>query len=236
MAESGGESEEIQMIRKPIGMILICAFSLAVYCFTISVSGSNATKPDLLKRKIQATTIKGKTFDQVLSILTSDYNIPVGIELGDSKLSRSREFDLDLPETNLKEFLDAVFAKDPQYTWRLEGGVIHVWPVTGRDTLLVSLLDTKVSHFAAAETASRYQINSDIMEIPEIKIKLIVADVAPMIFISFNSMDKLEKGVVLEESDLTLRQLLDKVVQKMESKRWVIYRWGENNEYITLRS
>jgi len=72
--------------------------------------------------------------------------------------------------------------------------------------------------------------------LPEIKTKLIVADVAPLIFINFAAMDKLEKGVVFEESDLTLRELLDKLAQKTKINRWVLRRWGHNNEFITLSS
>ena len=111
-------------------------------------------------RQIRQTAIKGETFDQALGILTRNYGIPIGIELGDPKLTARREIELNLPETNVREFLDSLVAKDPQYTWKLEGGVIHVRPLKGRDALLTALLDTKVSHFAFAEGASRYRIFS----------------------------------------------------------------------------
>jgi hypothetical protein len=74
------------------------------------------------------------------------------------------------------------------------------------------------------------------MDLPEIKTKLIIADVTPMIFLNFSSMARLQKGVVFEESDLTLRELLDRLAQKTNVNRWIIRRWGDNNEFISLSS
>jgi hypothetical protein len=222
------------MIQKRLAIIGICV--VAIHCSFVSVLAAGAfTEADLLTRKIQATTIKNKTFDQVLDILTIDYQIPVGIELSASKLPR-RKINLELPETNLKEFLNAVFAKDPQYTWKLEGDVINVWPLTGRDALMEILLETKISHFSFTEAASTYRIHGDIMDLPEIKTKLIVAGVDPMIFLNSGTMVKVGKGIWFDETNLTLRQLLNTILKKTESKRWVLYRWGDNNEYITLTS
>jgi hypothetical protein len=172
----------------------------------------------------------------VLGTLTSNYGIPIGIELGDPKLTAGRKIDLNLPETTVKDFLDSVIAKDPRYTWKLDGGVIHFQPVTGRDVFLTTLLDTKISHFAFIEGASRYRIFSDILNVPEIQTKLVVADVAPMIFLNFSSMQRVENGIRFEESNLTLREMLDKLILKTNIKQWILTRWGDNNEYITLRS
>lgn len=74
------------------------------------------------------------------------------------------------------------------------------------------------------------------MGLPEISSQLVIAGVAPMIFVNFGSMHRLDKDTFFSESNLTLRELLDRIVLKTDIKRWVITRWGENNEYITLRS
>lgn len=167
--------------------------------------------------------------------LVSEYDIPVGIELGDEKRTPYRKINLDLPETNLKDFLDSVIAADPRYSWKLEGGVIHVWPVSQRDPLLATLLDEKVFHFSIIGGASRYGIYNDIMDLPEIRSKLIIAGVEPLIFLGPGSMTKLGKETFLNESNLTLRELLDRIVLKTEIRQWVISRWGKNSEYISLK-
>jgi hypothetical protein len=215
----------------------ICAFGLAVVWFGSFVSKASALKePDLLARQIKATAIKGESLDQVLHHLAIDYQIPLGIELGDPNLTPSRKIELDLPDTSLKDFLDAAVAKDPRYTWKLEGGVIHVWPVSGRDTLLATLLGEKISHFAFIGEATRYAVCNDIMNLPEIRSKLVIAGVDPMIFANFSSIHKFDKKTFFNESNLTLKELLDRIVLKTDMKRWVLVRWGEKGEFITLRS
>jgi len=192
-------------------------------------------EPSFLARRIRPVVVKGGTVDRVLGTLSSDYGIPIGIELGDEKHNPLRKIDLNLPETTVKDFLDAVVAKDPRYTWKLEGGVIHFRPSTARDALLTTLLDTKISHFAFAEGSTSYGIFSDILQLPEVGSKLVVADVAH-ISIIIGSMQRVGKGVPFEESNLTMRELLDRIILKTDIKHWVLMRWGKNGEYITLRS
>src|SRR5687768_3225669 len=193
-------------------------------------------EPSFLARRIRPVVVKGGTVDRVLGTLSSDYGIPIGIELGDEKHNPLRKIDLNLPETTLEEFLDAVIAKDQRYTWKLEGGVIHFRPSTARDALLTTLLDTKISYFGFTEGTTRYAIFSNLLKVPEIKTQLIVADVAPLVFLSSGTMRKVGTGISFEESNLTMRELLDRIILKTDIKHWVLMRWGKNGEYITLRS
>lgn len=221
--------------KHPIA-IAFHAIGLVLFLLFIFVPETSAfNDPDLLSIKIRATAIRGESIGQVLGLLTEDYGIGVGIELGDEKLIPRREINLDLPETKLKDFLDFVIAKDPRYTWKLEGGVIHLWPIEKRDSLLTTLLDTKISHFAILGEANRYAIYCDIMDLPEIRSKLLVAGVEPLTFRGFGSGAKLRKDTFFDESNLTLRELLDKIVLKTEIKQWVLSRWGKNSEYISLK-
>jgi hypothetical protein len=225
------------MRLKHLAIISIYAIGLGILLLFSFVPEVRAfDEADLLTIPIRATVIKGKTLDEVLDTLTSDYGIPVGIELGDEKLTPSRKIDLNLPETNLKNFLDAAIAKDPRYTWKLDAGVIHVWPIRGRDQLVATILNSNISHFAITGEVSRYGIYHDIMNLPEIRSQLVIAGVEPLILFVSGRMVKLRKDTRFAESNLTLRELLDKIVLKTEIKRWVITRWGENSEFITLRS
>ena len=224
------------MRRKQLGMIAIYDIGLVLLLAFSFVPDANAyTEHELLNRKIKATAIKGECIAQILDRLASDYEIPVGIELGDDNRTPRREINLELPELNLKDFLDSVTAKDPRYTWKLEGGVIHLWPLTERDTLLTTLLDTKISHFAIIGEVNRNRIHHNIMELPEIKSKLVIAGVEPLTFLGPGSWAKFGKETYFDESNLTLRELLDKIVLKTEFTQWMISRWGKNSEYISLK-
>jgi len=216
---------------------LVSIASLSVFLlFTFVPQASAFNETDLLTRQIKATTIKGESIDQVLDLLAVNYDIPIGIELGDPKLNRRREINLNLPETKLKDFLDAVIAKDPRYIWKLESGVIHVLPEKARDSLVVTLLEAKISHFAFTGGVSLYHIHHEILNLPEIRSQLVIAGVDPLMFHNFSNMKKVDKDTFFSESNLTLRELLDRLVLKTEIKRWVITRWGKSSEYITLHS
>ena len=231
-----GKGERNQMRGNQLARIAVYAIGFAMvfpFCFVREARAFD--RPDLLTRQIKATAIKGETIDQVIGHLT-EYGISVGIELGDEKVTPRHEINLDLPETNLKDFLDSVIAKDPRYSWKLEGGVIHVWPGSDRDSLLAALLDTKVSPFTIPDGASRYGIYNDVMNLPEIKTKMMVAGVEHLVFRGPGSWGKIEKGAMFNDPGLTLRELLDKIVLRTEIKQWVILRWGKNSEYITLKS
>ena len=65
---------------------------------------------------------------------------------------------------------------------------------------------------------------------------MIIAGVEHLVFLCPGSWGKIEKGGLFDDRGLTLRELLDKIVLQTEIKQWVIMRWGENSEYITLKS
>jgi hypothetical protein len=216
-------------------MLFTMVMAGAIWLFVLLPEVNAFDREDLLSLPIRATVIKGESIDQVLDLLAVEYGIPVGIELGDSKLKR-QEIDWTVPETNVKAFLDSLITKDSRYTWKLEGDIIHVWPVTERDPFVTTLLNTKISHFSFTEGTTRSTIFNNIVKLPEIQTQLSVAEVAPLIFLNFGSMHRVGKGISFYESNLTLRELLDRIVLKTDIKRWVIIRWGDRGEYITLRS
>ena len=73
------------------------------------------------------------------------------------------------------------------------------------------------------------------MDLPEIRSKLITAGVEPLTFLGPGSWTKLARETLFNESNLTLRELLDRIVLKTEIRLWVISRWGKNSEYVSLK-
>jgi hypothetical protein len=105
------------MRGKQLAMTGIYAIGVVVLLAVGFVTKASALNgPELLTRQIRTTIIKGESVDQILGRLTSDYEIPVGLELADEKLTPRRKITLTLPETNLKDFLDSVIAKEPGFT------------------------------------------------------------------------------------------------------------------------
>ena len=118
------------------------------------------------------------------------------------------------------------------------GGVIHFSPATTRDPLIAALLDTRISRFAFADDTSKNQIQIDLMELPEIKMQMNTAGVEPSVFrqIPPLSPTNILRGVSLDESNLRLRKILDKIILGPEVKQWVITRMRmDGKDVISLQ-
>lgn len=192
---------------------------------------------ELLDRRTRAIEITNKPIGSVLAAIAYDNSIPIGLDSGDLEHLPDRDISLDVPETSLRILLDKVIEKEPRYTWKLAGGVIHFWPATTRDPLIAALLETKISHFAFAEDTSKNKIQIDLMELPEIKTQMTVARVEPLVFVNSPlSPTNTLKGVSLDASDLRLREILDKIILGPEVKQWVMTRMRvDGKEFISLQ-
>lgn len=192
---------------------------------------------NLLDRRTRAIKIRNKPIGSVLATIAYDNGIPIGLDSGDLEHLPDRDISLDVPGTSLRILLDKVIEKEPRYTWKLIGSVIHVWPATTRDPLIVALLETKISRFAFAEDTSKNKIQIDLMELPEIKTQMTIARVEPLVFINSPlSPTNTLKRVSLDESNLRLREILDKIILGPEVKQWVITRMRmDGKDVISLQ-
>lgn len=205
--------------------------------FLLSLTGgamAQMAQSDLLDRPIGPIEVRGEMTERLLWSIGNDYNIPIGIVMADGKDDETHEITLSLPATNLRNLLNAVIEKDPRYAWKLEEGVIHFSPTSGANTLLTALLNTKIKHFGFAEGTSRYALRNQILKSPELVAQLVVAGVEPLIFLTGAGLVSMGKGIWMDERDLTLREILDKLVLKTEVKQWMLNRSGKNKEFIVL--
>jgi hypothetical protein len=203
----------------------------------VRLSRTMQSASDLLDRRTRAIEIRNKPIGSVLATIAYDNGIPIGLDSGDLEHLPDRDISLDAPETSLRILLDKVIEKEPRYTWKLIGGVIHVWPATTRDPLIAALLDTKISRFAFAEDTSKNKIQIDLMELPEIKTQMTIAHVEPLVFVNSPlSPTHTLKGVSLDESNLRLREILDKIILGPEVKQWIMTRMKvDGKEFISLQ-
>jgi len=189
---------------------------------------------NFLDRKIGPLMIKDESIDRILERISRTYDIPMGIDLADEMKSADRQVDVDFPETVLRSVLDYLVQKDPRYRWKLEGQVVHFFPITDRDDFLSTLLDTKLKRVSFSSQLLESDMRYEILSLPEINAKLMEANVEPLMFeMGFPSKQQL--GVSLEYSNLTLRELLDQITLRTNRKFWVLTRGWDRNRYIALR-
>ena len=202
-----------------------------------AMQSASRNDSDLLDRKTQAIDIINKPIGSVLAAIAYDNSVPIGLELGDLEVLPEREISLNVPATSLRILLNKVIEKEPRYTWKLVGSVIHFSPATTRDSLIATLLDIKISRFAFAEDTSKNKIQVDLMQLPEIKSQMTIARVEPLVFVNSPLSPTFTlKGVSLDGSNLRLGEILDKIILGPEVKQWVMTRMRmDGSDVISLQ-
>jgi hypothetical protein len=194
------------------------------------------TNKDILKRRAEEIEIKAKDLQEALSEVSTVYDVPIGVEPKlQTKKSESTKIEIALRDVTLEDTLNAIISTDSDYEWRLANDVINIYPRQNRDQILSDILDTQVNIFKLKKGTKKIEIGNLIVEIPEVKRKLIAFSITPLHFSSattaFNSVTPEHK---LEFSNVSLRDILNAIAKVSPSKSWVIFRWGSNNELLTI--
>jgi len=177
------------------------------------------------------------TLPQLLQEISSAFRVPIGLEKSTLNFrSPEREIEVNLKQGNLQQTLDKVFEQNGNYRWRLTNGVINVFPKANRDPVLEDILDTQVEKFSLEPGVSRLSVRDAMLGLPEIKAKLTLANVTAVNVGTWHAdFDevKLASSIILEK--VTLREILNHIAKECDYKFWVVERWGEQNEFVTLR-
>lgn len=177
---------------------------------------------------------KDETFVYVLSNLSVQHRIPIGLELAvvpkdDAILS------INVENEPLKRVLDLIAQQEPDYRWEVKDSVINFVPTRSRDSLLEQLLETKVSRFAPKKGIEKYELRNAIAELPEVKIfldshNLTVFRLGPPTYRSIYSNDAVDLSI----SNTNVRGVLNKIIKESEHTSWVLKRRGVAQSTIYL--
>lgn len=177
---------------------------------------------------------KDETFVYVLSNLSVQHRIPIGLELAlvpkdDAILN------INVENAPLKRVLDLIAQQEPDYRWEVTDSVINFSPSRSRDSLLEQLLDTKVSRFAPKKGMDKYELRNAIAELPEVKAfldshNLTVFRLGPPTYRSIYS----NEAVDLSISSTNVRGVLNKIIKESEHTSWVLKRRGASQCTIYL--
>jgi hypothetical protein len=204
----------------------------------VLLAGSNMTTSaqdsNLLARRVGPMSVEKQSLEQILETVSGDYGIPIGIEVADQTKVLSHKIDFQVSLTDLRSLFDSLTQKDPTYTWRVERGVVHFYPVVNRDEVLLKLRDTKMKHFVVPKDITQYRLKHEIFSAPELKDQMTKAQLEPMNFMNGASLRKIDKQLVFDEQDQTLETILDGILTRSHIKLWVLSRWGQNNELVSL--
>jgi hypothetical protein len=214
------------------------ASMLAAFVLLCIVTPLSYTQPQIdnvLRQTVSNFTSTDESIDQVLGRLAKDFNVPIGLEKIATVISCSsedRKLSIKVEQGTVRDALNAIIQADQRYKWEEVDGVINVLPKEDNSRLL----ETHVSNFQIDEvtwTDARQLIR----ELPEVKSRL-------------NESGLIERSAILVtgsgENNLprfsfklrntTLRGILNEILKMKGYSFWVIARYGDHNQYISIQA
>jgi len=173
----------------------------------------------------------------MLSRLSAATRIPIGLEVSpNDDLLFDREMKLHIQKATVRTALDSIVKQNPLYTWRIINGVVNVFPTdANRDHLIRAVLETKLERFAIERGMSRFALRQNVTALSEVKSVLAKENVHPENQ-SFMSRDfnPLGRNFSLQVSNVSVSELLNRVIRDSQTNNWVVVRKGERKEYFVL--
>lgn len=199
--------------------LLISAESSVGQDITIQVK-----KADLAQMPLQHVWIEEQGIAQLLSRFSFAYNIPVGLEVARGG-GGPTFYRIDFKKGTLSDLLTQFVTEHKEYSWKIDGGVINVFPKEDyRDPLLRELLETKIHSFSIPEKTSTMMFGKNLLSSPEIKRIIepygIAYDTGSM---GGFYIQQLGQRYSLQVSNMQLKSILDKVIKESPvAQNWFI--------------
>jgi len=111
-------------------MLLAVALMIAALMVT---KGSAQTRPadhqGLISRSIDDLDVKGANINLLLSRLSAQTKIPIGLEVSPyDDLSIPRNIRLKIKHGTVGDALESIVKQNPLYTWQIRDEVVNVFP------------------------------------------------------------------------------------------------------------
>ena len=104
-----------------------------------------------------------------------------------------------------------------------------------RDRVLEQFLGVKVGRFPPPSSIDKFKIRDAIFLLPEVTNFLHKNQVSPLIrYYSYRRGLRRVGDADLSASDLTVREILNRIIRESEHKIWLVDRVGDKKESLTL--
>jgi len=216
----------MKMLRINTGLIV------ALLCIAVASKARGQEARNLVDKPVDKISIDAKSMQSALLVLAEEVDVPIGLELevDTPSVGDSEQIKISLQNSTVGEVLDSIVRAAPNYRWRVVDDVINVFPTAFRH----EILDTNIQSFSF-RNGSIYELRKALFRIPEVKRKMKESELKS-ITLAFSSSDfrKLEKDVVIDVRNTTLRTLLNSIVLRNPRNFWVISRIGESSQFLVI--
>jgi hypothetical protein len=182
------------------------------------------TKIAFAQMRLENVKIEREGIAELFSALSFTYNIPVGLEIARSG-DRLSLYRIDFPKGTLSDLLAQFVAQHDEYTWKIENGVLSVFPKEDhRDPVVRELLLTEISSFSVREKTSAWSFGQNLLSTPETKRILELSGTTyDTGRVGGFYIQQLGQKFSFEISGVRLKAILDKVITESPvARNWII--------------
>ena len=179
------------------------------------------TRTDLAERRLKNVQIEKQSLGQLFAALSFRYNIPTGLEIARSG-NHLDLYRIDFREGKLSQLLKQFVCENPEYAWKIEDGVLSIFPKDDyRDPLVREILSTKISSFSVSERTSTWNFRENLLSTPESETVLRLYGTSPGSgYLGGFYIPQLGRKFSFDVSDLPVKSILDKVVRESPVARY----------------
>jgi hypothetical protein len=210
---------------------------IIISLMTLFVNNQQSPKPEsLTSLPVRNVNIQKSNVPLALSEIAYKYSVPVGVEVSpEDDLLKEGNIIVQIENGTLQDILNSIVSQNPLYSWRIEDGVVNVFPRGQREPLLKALLEANIQTFSIEEGTSRFKFRESLTKSPELKIILDKYGVTSNneIFLS-RDIAVLGHGFCFKVSNMTVKSILNQVIKESETKYWIVNKSGANKQYLLL--
>ena len=212
-------------------LIIVCAAS------SFAQPAARSFETSVANIAVRDLQIEGKNINKLLAKIAYKYDIPISLEVATNEdLLRSKNLTVQLKKGTLADVLDDIVRQKPYYVWEANESTIKVFPKSDyRDPLLQTLLEVKIGHFIVRKSTARLNFREALTRSPELK-NLLASYGVRALNEGFSHFDFESFGgdFSVDLENVSVRSILDSVIQNSRTKYWFIKRDEENKELFLI--
>lgn len=213
-------------LKLRINFALCVLACLLIGGVSVRAQENPAAKPrvDLAQMRLKNVEIERESIAGLFAALSFSYDIPIGLEIarGGDEVSL---YQINFQKGTLSDLLTRFVAQYDVYDWKIEDGVVSVFPKKDyRDPLIRELLLTEIRSFAVEEKTSTMGFGNSLLSTREAK------SLIESIGMNYDTghiggfyIQQLGQKFSFEVSNTRLKSILDKVIKESPvARNWTI--------------
>ena len=196
------------------------------------VSTAQDGRSSLLNQKVHSIEISKANAHEVLGDLSKQYSIPIGVECSPYEdQEKTSDWPIKISDGNVRQVLDAFVKVKPDYKWEEVDGVINIFPIVARELIL----DIVIKDYLVKDKTPAEIVNT-ITDLPEVRTKLeelgLRRDYTTPLPLA---PPKRSSRLSFSMHNVTVRDVLNRLIKTTNNKYWVIYRLGDDHKLFAMR-